>query len=373
MLSWFGQPLILAWFAVVAFGFLTGPALILTATLWSVFVFCALLNWAYCQSVDPAKSATHPMEKMIFDTLVPWLSKTNHDTHYCSVCRKSVPGIDHHCKWLSTCVGSRTYQSFYLLTVFASLTYLWQLIALCLLISPVWNTDEVKRRSNDVFHDGASQIGFYVVCAIGIASTLPVAAFYTLLFLFHSYLQWRGLTTYGWFIQRSEYLRKRKAAKRLQLQSEKKHAAGVPNTTTAAALTKAMFGSPTTSPIGSQVGSQTSQNDLLVPPAASSSPPFVSVAENKQNSSSSRGRRALGDENGGSSSNNNNNTTTINGHLDSSREDENSERDEEGGGGRLGSGSLPGSPLLLASSGVKSAIVGDEEGDDDVEMQLNVS
>lgn len=36
-------------------------------------------------------------------------------SHYCSECKKSVVGLDHHCTWLNTCIGMRNYRPFYAL------------------------------------------------------------------------------------------------------------------------------------------------------------------------------------------------------------------------------------------------------------------
>ena len=68
----------------------------------------------------------------------------------------------------------------------------------------------MESKATDVF--GEPAIGFYVVTAIGIVASAPVAWFYSALFGFHTYLQYRGMTTYGFFIERSEKARKKRAA-----------------------------------------------------------------------------------------------------------------------------------------------------------------
>jgi hypothetical protein len=34
---------------------------------------------------------------------------------FCSTCKKIVPGIDHHCTWLNTCISRHNYDAFLLL------------------------------------------------------------------------------------------------------------------------------------------------------------------------------------------------------------------------------------------------------------------
>lgn len=36
-------------------------------------------------------------------------------SHYCASCKKYVLGMDHHCTWLNTCVGTKNYVPFFLL------------------------------------------------------------------------------------------------------------------------------------------------------------------------------------------------------------------------------------------------------------------
>jgi len=96
LLAWFGQPLLLAWFAVVGFGFL--PAYgsvaftVAVAVLWSAGVAAGLGCWLWCQLTD----SSLPADAARMLSCVP--SKA-HETRYCAVCKKSVPGLDVRC-WL---------------------------------------------------------------------------------------------------------------------------------------------------------------------------------------------------------------------------------------------------------------------------------
>jgi hypothetical protein len=95
-----------------------------------------------------------------------------------------------------------------MLTLFSSLLYAWQVIVLSLLMS-VWRNDAVRQKAVNVF--SSPDVGFYFVTAIGIALSLPPMGFLSLLFMFHTYLQWRNMTTYEYLIEQSK--KKREKAK----------------------------------------------------------------------------------------------------------------------------------------------------------------
>lgn len=202
--AWVGQLLALVWFAIVAFGFLTEEdSLIISGTIWAFFVCAALTCWLFCQLVDPSSSAG--------PTCI--VITKPHDSHYCAMCKKSVPGIDHHCLWLNNCVGERTYASFYFLSLLGALAFAVQIIVLALLMS-VWKTEEVDARARFVFGENSGDAGLYAVSAVGIFLSTPACGFYASLFAFHTYLIFhRQITTYEYFIDKNTRERKKRAEK----------------------------------------------------------------------------------------------------------------------------------------------------------------
>ena len=77
--------------------------------IYSFFLLVMLILWIVCEYVDPSDPG--------FYIKVP----TQHITHttknnYCRLCNKTIPGLDHHCNWLNTCVGRKNYAYFLLLT-----------------------------------------------------------------------------------------------------------------------------------------------------------------------------------------------------------------------------------------------------------------
>jgi hypothetical protein len=108
-----------------------------------------------------------------------------------------------------------------MLTLGASFLFAWQVIALALLMT-TWRSSGVEQKSKYVFNEN-NVAGLYGVSAVGIALSIPPGGFYFLLFLFHTYLQIRGITTYEYLIERSNKTRAQRAAKiETQLQKEQR-------------------------------------------------------------------------------------------------------------------------------------------------------
>ena len=215
MAAWVGQPVVLVCYALVAFGFLSGVPVIITSVLWSVFLSAALACWLYCQLADPSVAVEHRL-----------LPRQEHEARYCAVCKKVVPGIDHHCVWLNTCVGARSYFAFFCLVLFSALTYSWQIVSMALLLTTWW-TPDVQARGAQVF---GSSNGLFAVAIVNIVLALPAAFFHICLFIFHVYLQATGATTYGWKMQMAEATRARRkrARERQQQEQQQEHEAPSP-------------------------------------------------------------------------------------------------------------------------------------------------
>ena len=53
---------------------------------------------------------------------------------YCSICHKNIDGMDHHCYWLNTCIGSRNYKPFLLFVVIIIIQLIIQTIVSSLIL-----------------------------------------------------------------------------------------------------------------------------------------------------------------------------------------------------------------------------------------------
>ncbi|KAL4157725.1 hypothetical protein PRNP1_003510 [Phytophthora ramorum] len=135
----------------------------------------------------PALLSSHPVVATCQDcgrlALTP-------DTRHCGRCNKCIPGYDHHCVYLNTCIGSRNYPLFVGLLSCSTLLLFTQQIVTGYAISRLLASGQ---------GDG-SNTRAVVLCALSI---LPLLEFFFLVVLgsFHLYIAFRGLTTYEWLYQ----------------------------------------------------------------------------------------------------------------------------------------------------------------------------
>ena len=102
-------------------------------------------------------------------------------------------------------MGTRTYLAFYALVALSALVCTLQIVVLAILMS----SPAVAASAARVL---GSSAGLYAPAAMGIAASLPVASFYALLWMFHTYLQATRLTTYEFLMQRDK--RRREARRK---------------------------------------------------------------------------------------------------------------------------------------------------------------
>ncbi|GMF23435.1 unnamed protein product [Phytophthora lilii] len=127
-------------------------------------------------------------------------------TRYCALCRKAVPGLDHHCTWLQTCIGKANYAQFFTVACTGTLQFVLQVVyaALCLL----WLH----------YHplDDAGAFGVVVeVCLIAcLVISVPCMFMYFVLLGFHLYLMVLGYGTYEWMLRRRKEQRAKLEAKK---------------------------------------------------------------------------------------------------------------------------------------------------------------
>ena len=85
-------------FYLIASFYLPNAYLPLVLGLHSGLVLVSLFCWGYTSLTDPAQPGGVSCRCMKY---------TQGHSRYCASCRKSVPGLDHHCLWLNTCIGTR--------------------------------------------------------------------------------------------------------------------------------------------------------------------------------------------------------------------------------------------------------------------------
>ena len=101
----------------------------------------------------------------------------NFEDRYCSQCKKMVPGLDHHCTWLNTCVGKSNYGRF--LSVVA-LGVVLHTVHSCYAIYVLFLGSD------------SGSLCWYAVLVLSVVLFGGTSS----LMSFHAYLLWSGMTTY---------------------------------------------------------------------------------------------------------------------------------------------------------------------------------
>ncbi|RLN98463.1 hypothetical protein BBJ28_00005769 [Nothophytophthora sp. Chile5] len=150
-------------------------------------------------AVTMAPATTYAMTGPALPTPYP-TAKTCHecgavnltaDTRHCGRCNKCVPGYDHHCVYLNTCVGSRNYPLF---------VGLLSCAILLLVTQQVVTGYAVSRLLLPRPGQGGQSSRAALLCAL---SLLPFLELFCLVVLasFHLYIRFHGLTTHEWLSQ----------------------------------------------------------------------------------------------------------------------------------------------------------------------------
>ena len=105
-------------------------------------------------------------------------------THHCSTCKRCVIKMDHHCPWLSTCLGLRNYKAFVLFLIYTSL-FCW----VCFANTAWWMWKELFEQSG--YMEEAASVNIILLSVIAGIIGLVLTAFTG----WHIYLCMNGQTT----------------------------------------------------------------------------------------------------------------------------------------------------------------------------------
>ena len=127
------------------------------------------------------------------------------------VCRKTVPGLDHHCSWLNTCVGTRNYTAFFALTCCCAAAFVTEVAVFAALLTS-WRPDDAGG-------------GFTALVVVLLLPAVGLAGAFTCLLAFHVHLLALGVGTFEWMLNRREAKRAKARAARSDSVKEREAAA----------------------------------------------------------------------------------------------------------------------------------------------------
>ena len=184
------------------------------------------------------------------------MKATQDRDRFCRICYKNVPGLDHHCMWLNTCIGRRNYWAFFSLALLGTAQHLLG-IALALSTTTAW------------LPPNAPVSGVAVFAAVVAAMSIGAVAAFGSLLAFHVHLVRVGLGTYDWLVHRADT---RLAAERAANDAEAEERWQREQQALAAAAATAV--GPSASPSLSGVAQGSSQVQVVIHEVAASSPSF---------------------------------------------------------------------------------------------------
>eukprot|EP01041_Mallomonas_annulata_P000169 gene169-289_t len=185
---WIVYPTLTTGFILLSTVVLDGFNRLLILILDTVLVAVVVYSWLIVSYLDPADNKvgtdTAPSKRGI-PVLCLTVEQRN-TARYCSTCNKQVLGLDHHCVWLNTCVGSRTYVHFFLLISACFIQMALQLVIGISFVAIYYNND-TEYRINSSF-SGDSVATFYALSSLQILGSFLVFVLCGALLCFHVYL-----------------------------------------------------------------------------------------------------------------------------------------------------------------------------------------
>lgn len=158
----------------------------------------------------------------MFDTPVPKGMQTcyfcrrfvDQSSKHCSVCDKCVPGFDHHCRWLNSCIGERNYGLFIAFVIAAWVGMAWVFaISLYLIIWALHDVDAFKNHMETHTYRTRRSL-FPLIMVLGFIVLLCMLVgliMMSKLILFHISLRCRNMTTYDHILMKRERRRQLQA------------------------------------------------------------------------------------------------------------------------------------------------------------------
>jgi len=212
MFTWVALPVAATSYYLIAVPFVPkdgSRAVVLT--IYTLLLVAVLISWLVCSYYDPNEDA---------GCFCPCMKEAQKEKKYCATCKKHVPGLDHHCVWLNTCIGRRTYPYFYALAACGTfMSTLHAVVAILLLTD--WFDEE---KAEDAV---GSVVTYKVLISIVFVGAVALIIAFGILFGFHTMLLFKKKGTYAWLLDEHEKKMENQEAKRRKRfeEAEKKEAA----------------------------------------------------------------------------------------------------------------------------------------------------
>lgn len=236
--TWVTIPVLFACFFVASASFLPDDGTQSGVLAVTSVLFIALIGfWFYCEYVDPSKPGGLGCLCM---------RETQKSVRFCAHCRKSVPGLDHHCTWLNTCVGKRNYWAFYLLSLTGTVSFVLQSILYILMVTTYRN----EQNSSSV----GSEDAYIAILVVAILLSFGAVGAFGSLCAFHTYLLITHQSTYDWLLAARNKKLERFAKRATRQATKRNKKSNNPKAHTSTAMRKS---SPATSPGGSEASGAT--------------------------------------------------------------------------------------------------------------------
>mmetsp|Transcript_11909 Transcript_11909/g.13720 ORF Transcript_11909/g.13720 Transcript_11909/m.13720 type:complete len:243 (+) Transcript_11909:122-850(+) len=163
-------------------------------SLYSLCLVILVLSYTYCLISDPSKPSIFRCNK---------ISQNNSkEERYCSVCKKKIRGLDHHCEWLANCISENNYFAFFTLILSGFLTFTLQIITVILQLT-LFNTQNQKDAVEDRY--GRIQV-HYALAALSCLYSFALVFRYFSLLRYHINLLRLGMGTYDYLLAQREAL-----------------------------------------------------------------------------------------------------------------------------------------------------------------------
>ncbi|XP_024443621.1 probable protein S-acyltransferase 16 isoform X4 [Populus trichocarpa] len=160
------------------FGLMSSPG-ILNAVVFTAVAFMSVFSYAvailmdagrvpftFMPDIEDSSNPVHEIKRKGGD--LRYCQKCSHfkppRAHHCRVCKRCVLRMDHHCIWISNCVGHANYKVFFVFVVYAVIACIYSLVISGLLLVPLsvalgvllgWHVYLILQNKTTIeFHEG---------------------------------------------------------------------------------------------------------------------------------------------------------------------------------------------------------------------------